>query len=134
MNDPNNRRDNSEQNNESNGNGYRSNHDKLDIKIDAEKKMHQLGDHFNKHGRSMGYSSKNEYGDAALKFAQENCKNPKAQIFEATWNGPGNPGNRQQIAICFENKTIILNRITGQIVDFYEGVEMRGLINIIKIQ
>jgi len=108
--------------------------DKTEIKIDADKKMHQVGDHFNKHGRSMGYTSKKEYGDAALRFAQDNSKNPKAQIFEGKWNGKGLTGNRQQYIISADNKSVIIDKLTGQIIDFYEGSEFKGLINIIKLQ
>ncbi len=107
---------------------------KPEIKIDANKKMHQVGDHFNKHGRSMGYSSKKEYGDAALRFAQDNSKNPKAQIFEGELNYGGNRTGDIQIAISHENRTVIVDKITGQLIDFYEGTEMRGLINLLKIQ
>jgi len=134
MHDPDNRRNNSEQNSESNGNGYKSSNDKLDIKIDAEKKMYQLGDHFNKHGRSMGYASKKEYGDAALKFAKDNCKNPKAQIFEGELNYGGTRTGDIQIAISNDNKTVIIDKISGQLIDFYEGIEHRALINLLKIQ
>lgn len=35
----------------------------------SESKMYQLGDHFNKHGRGMGYESKKAYDAAAKEFA-----------------------------------------------------------------
>ena len=133
-NNPNDFRKKTEQNQNSNGNSSNSTNNKVDIKIDANKKMHQIGDHFNKHGRGMGYASKKEYGDAALKFAQENCKNLEAEIFEGVWNGGGKANLREQIAVIFENKTVILDKITGQLIDFYEGSEMRGLINLLKLQ
>ena len=129
------RRKKTEQNNNS-GNGSKStNNNKVDIKIDAQKQMYQEGKHFNKHGRAMGYSSKKEYSDAALKFAQENSKNTNAQIFEGTWNGTGKvTAQTQQIAISCENKTVILNKLSGQIIDFYKGTELRGLIKLITLQ
>jgi len=135
MQNPNNNNNRENQNEETKGKGRVSdNNSKLDIKIDSDKKMHQLGDHFNKHGRNMGYSSKKEYGDAALKFAQENSKNPNAEIFEGQWNGRGMVGKEKQIAILFDNKTAILDKITGQLINFYEGAELRGLINLLKLQ
>jgi len=134
MNNPYNFRNQTEQNNESSGNGGKATKNNVDIKIDAEKKMHQVGDHFNKHGREMGYTSKKEYGDAALKFAQENSKNPKAEIFEGKWNTRGTRINDKQIGITFENRTVIIDKRTGQLLDFYQGSEMRGLIELIKIQ
>jgi len=79
-------------------------------------------------------SALKEYGDAALKFAQENSKNPKAQIFEGKWNGKGMAGKDRQITIIFDNKTAILDKVTGQLIDFYEGSEIRGLINLLKLQ
>jgi len=123
-----------EQNQNSNGNSSNSTNSKVDVKLDANKKMHQVGDHFNKHERNMGYNSKKEYGDAALKFAKQNSKNPKAKIFEGKWNGTGMEGKDRQIAILFDNKTVIIEKFTGQLIDFYEGIELRGLINLLKIQ
>jgi len=93
-----------------------------------------LGKHFNKHGRQMGFASKKEYGNAAFKFAQQNIKNLQSKIFEGYWNGKGMVGKEKQIAIVFDNKTAILDKVTGQLIDFYEGSELRGLINIVKIQ
>jgi len=43
-------------------------------------------------------------------------------------------GKEKQIAILFENKTVIIEKFSGQLIDFYEGTELRGLINLIKIQ
>jgi len=83
----------------------------------------------------MGYLSKAEYNQAAINFAETNGKNLQAQIIEGTWNGTGKiTAQTQQIAISFENKSVIIDKITGQIINFYEGTDIRGLINIIKIQ
>lgn len=53
------------------------------IKV-SESKMYQLGDHFNKHGRNMGYGYKKEYDAAAKEFAKVNQSNSKATIVEGT--------------------------------------------------
>ena len=90
--------------------------------------MYQLGDHFNKHGKAMGYESKKAYDAAAREFANINQENSNAQIFEGIWNGT------VQRAISYEGKTVILDKATGQIIDFYEGCEFRGWINITQIQ
>ncbi len=134
INEQNDFRKKTEQNQNSTENTSNSTNSKVDIKIDADKKMHQVGEHFNKHGRGMGYTSKKEYGDAALKFAQENSKNPKAKIIEGVWNGGGKANLKEQVAVIFENKTVIIDKISGQLIDFYEGSELRGLINQIILQ
>jgi len=134
INEPDNFRKKAKQNNESHGNGSNSVNNKVEIRIDTQKEMHQLGKHFNKHGRQMGFASKKEYGNAAFKFAQQNIKNLQSKIFEGYWNGSGMVGKEKQIAIVFDNKTAILDKVTGQLIDFYEGSELRGLINIVKIQ
>jgi hypothetical protein len=98
------------------------------------KKMYQLGQHFFKHGREMGYSTKYEYDLAARQFANDNLNNPNAQIFEGTWNGRGINHYSTQLAISNENKTLIIDKASRQIIDFYNGTEMRGLINLTRIQ
>ncbi len=119
--------------NQHSGNGRNSN--KLNIKIQSNKEIYQLGKHFNKHGRAMGYASKSEYNSAALKFAETYSKNPLAKIVEGTWNGTGDmTRNARQIAITFENRTVIIDKMTGQLIDFYEGEELRGLIKLITLQ
>ena len=96
--------------------------------------MYQDGKHFNKHGRDMGYASKKEYDAAAKEFARANLKNPDAQIYEGKWNGGGNQHLEEQIAIMYDGKTVIINKQTGQIIDFYEGNECRGLIELKRIR
>lgn len=103
------------------------------IKVQSDKDMHQLGKHFNKHGRGMGYSSKKEYQRAAVEFAEKYKSNPNANIFRGKWNGSGKFNLKEQFAIKYENKTVIIDKVTGQIVNFYKGGEMRGLIEILKI-
>jgi len=122
------------ENEQNSGNGGENN-SKLDIKIQKDKEMYQLGKHFNKHGRAMGYGSKSEYNEAAFKFAEANSKNANATIFEGTWNGAGKITTQtRQICISFENKSVILDKLSGQVIDFFEGTEMRGMINILKLQ
>ena len=81
----------------------------------------------------MGYGSKSEYNQAAHDFAQVNEQNPDAQIFEGTWNGRGRFNGQTQRAIIYDNKTVIVDVSSGQIIDFYEGTDLRGLINVQEI-
>ncbi len=129
MND-NNERNKSEQNRSSESSKKSSN----DIKVQSDKDMHQLGKHFNKHGRNMGHASKKEYQRAAVEFAEKYKNNPNAKIFRGKWNGSGKFNLKEQFVISYENRSVIIDKISGQIVDFYKGTEMRGLIEILKIQ
>ena len=107
--------------------GYGS---KLEI---SDQKMYQLGDHFNKHGREMGYASKKEYEEGARAFIEEN-KNT-AEIYEGKWNSSrGVQGGETQIIIRADGKQAIINKTTGQIIDFYEGTSLNGFIDIRKVQ
>lgn len=115
-----------------NGNG-RSSKNNLDIKVKTDKDMHRLGNHFNKHGRGMGFASKKEYQRAAVDFAQKYRSHSQARIMQGTWNGKGGYTGMKQIAISFENKTVILCQETGQLIDFYVGTELRGLINLMQL-
>lgn len=129
-----NRKNNTEDNgNSSNNNSSNNNSTEIKVDADAEKDMHQLGKHFNKHGRSMKYASKKEYQKAAVKFAEKYKNSPNSNIFKGKWNGSGKFNLKEQFIINSENRTLIIDKISGQIVDFYEGAEMRGLINILKI-
>ena len=104
-----------------------------DISV-SEQKMHQDGKHFNKHGRNMGYASKSEYNKAAINFANKNKFNPKAQVYEGKWNGNGRQNGEIQVVITYNNKTVIINKSSGQVIDFYEGTDFRGLINLRRIR
>ncbi|MGO4733739.1 hypothetical protein [Paenibacillus sp. 2KB_22] len=99
----------------------------------SESKMYQLGDHFNKHGRGMGYESKKAYDAAAKEFATKNQNNPKSSIVEGTWNGSGSLNGATQRAITYDGKTVIIDVKSGQVIDFFIGKEFKG-INIIKLQ
>jgi len=99
----------------------------------SNQKMHQLGKHFNKHGRGMGYASKNEYDAAAKLFAKDMQLDPNSVIYEGNWNGSGNTGQLQR-AITNGGQTVIINPATGQIIDFYVGNAYGGLINLIRIK
>lgn len=52
----------------------------------STKEMHQCGNHFNKHGRGMGFTSKKEYDRAAREFAETHQVNPKAKMVEGILN------------------------------------------------
>ncbi len=99
----------------------------------SDSKMYQLGDHFNKHGRGMGYASKKEYDAAAKEFANTYQKNPNATILEGTWNGPGTLNGARQRAITYGGKTVVIDVKSGQVVDFFTGTEYKG-INVTKLQ
>ncbi len=82
----------------------------------------------------MGYSNKKEYNEAAINFAKENKSNPNAQIYEGLWNGKGNQNGDLQIVITYNNRSVIINKESGQIIDFYDGTDFLGLINLHKIR
>lgn len=103
------------------------------IKI-SDKKMHQEGKHFNKHGRGMDYGSKKAYDAAAKEFARKYQDHPDARVYEGKWNGSGKLGGNRQRAITFDGKTVIIDKNTGQIVDYYIGEEYRGLIDLERIR
>lgn len=99
----------------------------------SEQKMYQQGQHYNKHGRDMGYSSKKEYEQAARDFFEQN-KNT-SEIYEGVWNGSrGGQSGQQQIIMRQDGKQLIINKESGQIIDFYEGTSLDGFINIERVQ
>ena len=95
--------------------------------------MYQQGQHYNKHGRDMGFESKKEYEAGARDFIERNRNT--AEIFEGKWNSSrGSQGGETQIIIRSEGKQAIINKETGQIIDFYEGTSLDGFINIRQVQ
>ena len=99
----------------------------------SDKKMYQLGDHYTKHGKNMGYGSKKEYEAAARQFFTE--KSSTAEIYEGIWNSSrGQQSGELQIIIRNEGKQLIINKNTGQIIDFYEGTSLDGFIKLEKVQ
>lgn len=48
--------------------------------------MYQLGDHFNKHGKGMGFASKKAYEAGVRSFIENN--KAIAKIWEGVWNSP----------------------------------------------
>ena len=100
----------------------------------SDKNMHQIGKHFNKHGRDMGYSSKAEYNNAAREFVNSYQNHPDAKIYEGKWNGGGIYNNRIQRIVTYDNKTAIINPNTGQIIDFYTGTDRKGIIGLKRIR
>lgn len=95
--------------------------------------MYQQGQHFNKHGRDMGYAGKKEYEKAARNFFKQN--KDVAEIYEAKWNSSrGNQGSEVQIIVRHEGKQLIINKESGQIIDFYEGTSLDGFIRLERKQ
>ena len=102
------------------------------IKI-SEEKMYQQGQHYNKHGRDMGYSSKKEYETAAREFFVQNKET--SDIYEGIWNSSrGGQSGQRQIIIRKNGKQLIINKESGQIIDFYNGTSLDGFINIERVQ
>ncbi len=99
----------------------------------SDKKMYQLGDHFEKHGREMGYLGKKEYEIGAREFFVVN-KN-SAIIYEGTFNSQhGQMVGTRQIIIQADGKSLIILKETGQLVDFYNGTGLDSFINIERFQ
>ncbi|MBQ3546350.1 MAG: hypothetical protein IJA34_15405 [Lachnospiraceae bacterium] len=95
--------------------------------------MYQQGQHYNKHGKFMGYSGKKEYEKAAREFFEQN--KDVANIYEGVWNSSrGGQSGQNQIIIRKDGKQLIINKASGQIIDFYEGTSLDGFINIERVQ
>ena len=67
----------------------------------SEQKMYQQGQHYNKHGKDMGYSGKKAYEAGAREFINTN-KN-SGEIFEGTWNS-SRGGQSGQVQIIIRTK------------------------------
>lgn len=100
----------------------------------SDKRMHQDGKHFRKHGRTMGYPDKKSYDAAAKEFARKYQEHPDAKVFEGKWGGSGKFAHKPQRVITYEGKTVIIEPKTGQIVDFYIGNEYRGLYDLTPVR
>lgn len=99
----------------------------------SEQKKYQIGNHYNKHGKDMGFASKKEYAQAAKIFLQKYLKD--AEVFEGTYNsGHGRNAGIRQIIVRYNGKQLIINKESGQIVDFYEGTSLESFIRIERIQ
>ena len=99
----------------------------------SDQRMYQLGDHFNKHGREMGYTSKQEYEQAARDFFEANRES--CEIYEGIFNSAhGNQNTQAQYILRCDGKQLIINKQTGQIIDFYEGIGLDSFINVERIQ
>lgn len=99
----------------------------------SEQKMYQQGQHYNKHGKDMGYGSKKEYEAGAREFIAKNKDG--AEIFEGEWNSSrGGQSGETQIIIRADGKQAIINKETGQIIDYYEGTSLDGFRNIRRVQ
>lgn len=40
----------------------------------------------------------------------------------------------EQIVIRYDGKQAVIDKVTGQIIDFYQGTDLKGLINIKQVQ
>ena len=81
----------------------------------------------------MGYESKKAYEAGARAFIADN-KNT-AEIYVGEWNSSrGVQAGQEQIIIRAEGKQAIINKTSGQIIDFYEGTSLNGFINIERVQ
>jgi hypothetical protein len=58
----------------------------------------------------------------------------EAKVFEGVWNGKGQLNGTKQIVIVYDGKTAIIDKNTGQIIDFYLGSELRGLIHLERLR
>ncbi len=103
------------------------------IKI-SDKKMYQLGKHYNKHGREMGFNSKSEYDSAAREFANTNQTNPNASIIQGNLNMRDSTVGPLQRAVSIDGMTVVIDVSTGDIIDFYYGTDNSALINIEILQ
>ena len=120
----------------SKGNGVEKNAgaDNYGKSMDISKgKMYQQGQHYNKHGRDMGYSSKAEYEKAVREFFEQNRNT--SEIYEGVWNSSrGSQSGQRQIIMRQDGKQLIINKESGQIIDFYEGTSLDGFVNIERMQ
>ena len=82
----------------------------------------------------MGFASKQQYDAAAKAFARKYRNHPRAQVFEGVWGGKGQLAGSSQVAVVYRGRTVILDLRTGQVIDFYLGSELRGLINVRQIK
>lgn len=95
--------------------------------------MYQVGDHYNKHGRDMGYVSKKEYEQAARDFFEQN--KDKCEIYEGLFNNSrGIQSGKAQYILRQDGKQLIISKETGQIIDFYEGTSLDAFINVERLQ
>ena len=102
------------------------------IKI-SDKKMYQIDDHFNKHGRYMGYVSKKEYEAGARQFFQKHIDDVEIRV--GTWNDSrGVQGGQRQIIVRAEGNQLIINKDTKQLINFYNGTSLDGFIKLRRWQ
>lgn len=99
----------------------------------SEQKMYQVGEHFNKHGREMGYLGKKEYEQAARSFFEQNKSS--CEIYEGIFNNSrGNQSGQVQYILRQDGKQLIINKESGQIIDFYNGTSLDAFINVERLQ
>ena len=94
----------------------------------SDRQMYQLGAHYNKHGRHMGFDNKKEYQAGAKEFFDKYIIDETSKIYEGKWNGKGTMNDRIQIALQNEGKTLVIDKETKQMVDYYVGTNIDGII------
>ena len=113
------------------GYGVETSYEKL-IEI-SDQKMYQVGEHFNKHGWEMGYLGKKEYAQAARNFFEQNKSS--CEIYEGIFNNSrGNQSGQVQYILRQDGKQLIINKESGQIIDFYNGISLDAFIKIERLQ
>lgn len=81
----------------------------------------------------MGYTGKKEYEQATRDFFKEN--RDTCEIYEGIFNSAhGNQNTQAQYIFRSDGKQLIINKQTGQIIDFYEGTSLDSFINVERIQ
>ena len=56
-------------------------------------------------------------------------------IYEGKWNDSrGIQSNQVQLIIRYDGKQLIINKETGQLIDFYKGISLDGFINVERKQ
>ena len=70
------------------------------------------------------------YEQAARDFFEQNRNT--AEIYEGIWNS--SRGGQTQIIVRQDGIQLIVNKETGQIIDYYEGTSLSGFINIERVQ
>ena len=77
----------------------------------------------------MGYLGKKEYEQAARSFFEQNKSS--CEIYEGIFNNSrGNQSGQVQYILRQDGKQLIINKESGQIIDFYNGTSLDAFINV----
>lgn len=84
-------------------------------------------------GERWDIQAKKEYELAARDFFDANKES--CEIYEGIFNSAhGNQNTQAQYIFRCDGKQLIINKQTGQIIDFYEGTGLDSFINVERIQ